>query len=255
MSLDFTLKKYALFCRTLQTLPYPVMTVKNFLDAGQPREVAVVLRHDIDRCMKAAVQMATLEAQHDIWATYYVRMTKCVFKPGAIRELTELGHDVGYHYETLTKAKGNDSQAIEIFEEELHKLRRIASVDTISMHGSPLSPWNNLDLWKAYDYRDYGITAELSLSIDYARLYYFTDTGRSWDADRYNIRDRVPARKHQQYIHTTEDLIEFLHNASEAPVFINTHPNRWAATPLRWCFSAVSDFFINRIKWMISNFR
>ena len=257
MSLDFTLKKYALFCRTLQGLPYPVMTVKSFLDAGQPREVAVVLRHDIDRCMKDALQMARLEAQHDIRATYYVRMTGSVFKPGAIQELTELGHDVGYHYETLAKAKGNDRQAIEIFKEELYKLRRIASVDTISMHGSPLTPWNNLDLWETFDYRDFDIKGEFSLSIDYSDFYYFTDTGRRWDAGRYNLRDHVSSSSHShtQRIHTTDDLIKFLKNTVDAPIFINTHPNRWASGPIRWCVGALSDFFINQIKWLVSRFR
>ena len=255
MNPDFTFKKYAQFCRTLQQLACPVMTAKKFLDVGQPSGFTVILRHDIDRRIQDALAMARLEARYEICATYYVRMTAAVFKPDEIREFAGLGHEVGYHYEALAKARGDVARAKEIFERELNELRQIVSIDTISMHGSPLSPWNNLDLWKTCDYHDYNITGEFSLSIDYARLYYFTDTGRSWDADRYNIRDRVPARKHKQNVHTTEDLIEFLHNASDAPVLINTHPNRWAATPQRWCISTVSDFFINRIKWIISRSR
>ena len=50
--------------------------------------------------------------------------------------------------------------AIEDFERNLEKFREFYPVKTICMHGSPLSKWDNRDLWKRYDYRDYGIIAE-----------------------------------------------------------------------------------------------
>jgi len=45
------------------------------------------------------------------------------------------------------------------FERNLEKLRELYPVKTICMHGSPLSKWDNRDLWKRYNYRDYGIIA------------------------------------------------------------------------------------------------
>jgi len=252
MNLDFTLKTYARLCDTLKQLNCPVMTVRHFLETDRSRDFLVVLRHDVDRSLPCAIRMAQLEADYGIAATYYVRMTRKVFKPAEIKIMSDLGHEIGYHYEVLARAKGDIVQAMAIFEKSLAELRRVVPVDTISMHGSPLTPWNNLDLWKTHDYRDYDIKGEASLTIDYSRMHYFTDTGRSWDADRYNIRDRVPSLKHHQKIHSTHDLMEFLVDTKDGPVFINTHPNRWADTSVEWCIGTASDFFINQAKWIVS---
>jgi len=59
------------------------------------------------------------------------------------------------------------------------------------MHGSPLSKYDSRDLWKVYDYRDYGIIGEPYFDIDFSKVLYLTDTGRRWDGDKVNIRDRV----------------------------------------------------------------
>ena len=252
MILDFSLQMYSRLCDSLKRASCPILTVKQFLEKNQPQEASVILRHDVDRSMPSAIRMAQMEADHDISASYYVRMTREVFKPAHIKRLFQLNHEVGYHYEVLAKARGDMVQAITTFEKSLAELRRIVPIDTISMHGSPLTPWNNLDLWKSYNYRDYDIKGEVSLTIDYSKLYYFTDTGRSWDADRYNIRDRVSSLKHGQKIHNSAELIEFLLQNKGTPVFINTHPNRWASTSLEWCTSTLADFFINQIKWIVS---
>ena len=251
MSPDFTLEKYAQLCDTIQRLSRPVMTVKQFLEGGQPQGFIVVLRHDVDRSLPSAIRMAELEAAHGIHATYYLRTTPAVFRPLDIKHLSQLGHEIGYHYEVLARAKGDAQQAITMFEQELERFRQIAPVDTISMHGSPLTPWNNLDLWQLYDFRDYGLMGEIYLSINYSNLYYFTDTGRSWDAGRYNLRDRVASREPPRKIHTTNALIDFLAEVRDCPVLINAHPNRWAASWFELGISAVSDWAINQVKGII----
>jgi hypothetical protein len=198
------------------------------------------------------MRMAELEAAYDIGATYYVRVTKAVFRAPEIRRLSELGHEVGYHYEVLARAKGSQRRAIAMFERELEQIRKIAPVHTISMHGSPLSPWNNLDLWQSYDFRDFDVVGEASLSIDYSNAYYFSDTGRDWDAARHNLRDRVPSRKPSCEIRSTSDLIDFVAETHDCPVFINVHPNRWVTGWVAWCVSLASDWAINQAKWLIS---
>ena len=77
------------------------------------------------------------------------------------------------------------------FERNLEKLRELYPVKTICMHGSPLSEWDNRDLWKRYNYRDFGIIAEPYFDVDFKEILYWTDTGRRWDGDAFNIRDKV----------------------------------------------------------------
>ena len=57
----------------------------------------------------------------------------------------------------------------------------LSPVKTICMHGSPLSKWDNRDLWKRYNYRDFGIIAEPYFDLDFDEVFYITDTGRSWN--------------------------------------------------------------------------
>ena len=85
--------------------------------------------------------------------------------------------------------------AIKRFSENLEKLRKIAPVRTICMHGSPMSRWDSRLLWKYYDYRDFGITGEPYFDVDFDKVFYLTDTGRRWDGDSFNIRDKSINRK------------------------------------------------------------
>lgn len=255
MNLDFTLSKYTQICETIKRCACPIMTISQFLEAGQPEEFVVILRHDVDRDVRRTIEMANVEADFDINATYYFRKIRSVFKKDQIKQLSQLGHEVGYHYEVLTKARGNNEKALRLFKQELAEFREVVPVETISMHGSPLTPWNNLDMWQVYDFDDFGLLGEAYLSIDYSNVYYFTDTGRSWYPGRYNIRDHAHSKETVEKIVASDDLINFLNNRPDSPVIINTHPNRWAKNVVNWLVSAASDWGINQVKWGISVIR
>lgn len=252
LSFDFTLNKYRQFCEALKNLACPIFTVKDFILQNQPSEFLIIMRHDVDRMLPAAIRMAELEADYGISASYYVRMTQNVFKSDAIKKMLHLGHEIGYHYEVLSKARGDLNKSIDLFETELKKLREIVPISTISMHGSPLKQWNNLDLWNVCDFRDYEVIAETSLSINYSNIYYFTDTGRNWNANRFNIRDRVDSKKPSDPIETTDQLIDFINRKYPSPVLINVHPNRWAANSFDFLKSNVLDWAANWVKWLLA---
>jgi hypothetical protein len=245
MTRDFTLEKYDQLCKAILRLDCPVMTVRDFLAAGQPEDLSIVLRHDVDRGMGAALRMAELEADCGIAATYYVRATPGVFKPWALTRLHELGHEVGYHYEVLAKARGDSKRAMALFRRELKRFRQIVPVDTISMHGSPLSPWNNLDVWETHDFKDHDVVGDAMSSIDGENVYYFTDTGRSWDGGCYNLRDHMVSRESLRPVQTTDGLIAFLEQSPQAAVYLSAHPNRWGATVPEWVVGWVADWVIN----------
>jgi hypothetical protein len=83
---------------------YTPLTVYSYLVLeGKKNNKLVVLRHDIDRKQKNALRMAKLEHELGIQSTYYFRFPY-TFKPELIGKIHDLGHEVGYHYEVLSKA-------------------------------------------------------------------------------------------------------------------------------------------------------
>ena len=70
---------------------------------GEPSDGDLILRHDVDLSLDAAVRMAELEAKAGVGATYFL-MTQSVFYnlgsyegERALARLRELGHRVGLH--------------------------------------------------------------------------------------------------------------------------------------------------------------
>ena len=61
---------------------------------------------------------------------------------------------------------------------------RILLSDTIRMHGSPLSPFDNKIVWQKYNYRELEIIGDPYFDIDWNEFGYLTDTGRRWDGGK-----------------------------------------------------------------------
>jgi len=189
------------------------------------------VRHDVDRKPENALKMAKLEDDLGVTSTYYFRMQKGVFKPEIIKEIADMGHEVGYHYEVLDKAKGNFEEAIKIFEDELNEFRKIYNVKTICMHGNPLTPWVNKDLWSRYDFKEFGIIGEPYISIDYGEVIYLSDTGRTWSGV-YSVKGKI--KTENLGIKNTDDLIKLIRDGQAQQMCILTHPNRWSDNYIDW---------------------
>lgn len=74
------------------------------------------------------------------------------------------------------------------------------------MHGRPLSRWGSRSLWNRYNFKEFGIEGEAYLSINYEKVKYFFDTGRTGHSSKHNIRDTVDTCSEDE-IYTTDQLI------------------------------------------------
>ncbi len=257
MSVDFTLDKYSELCQAIMESGYEIITVRQYLEAKSSDSHFVVLRHDVDRRPGSALRMAQMEKRLGLASTYYFRHTKNVFRPNIIQEIATMGHEIGYHYEVLSEARGDLDKAIRIFETELSRFREICEIKTISMHGRPLSRWDNRNLWDKYDFTDFGLIGEVYLSIDYDKVKYFCDTGRTWNSQKYNLRDHVRQDRSIE-IDTTDDLTALLYSKTVPYLCISCHPNRWTDSKMEWFGSYLSDWMANWIKLgfsLLSNLR
>ena len=240
--MDFTIEKYDALLAAL----------KNHKDHR--------IRHDVDLRPEFSLRVAQLEASRGAKATYYFRSMHFTSHAETIRAIVALGHEAGYHYESLTTTHGDLEAAYEDFCRNLERLRQLVPVRTACAHGSPRSPYDSQDISKQHDIHALGIDYEPMLDTDFSTTLYLTDTGRRWDGYRVSVRDKVPQyqkRWEQEGLvfHTTDDIIHVLsdlnHPIHSRSLLINTHPQRWMPAGVPWAVEAVGQWWKNQAKRLI----
>lgn len=236
MPRDFTLERYNELLSVAVSSTYTLLTVQDYLTA--PAKRSLILRHDVDRVPERAFEMARVEQGMDVAATYYFRHRPGVFDPEIMSEIADMGHEIGYHYETLDKAKGDVDEAVRMFESELDEFREIADIKTVCMHGNPLASWSNRDIWGRYDFKDFGIIGEAYLSIDYTDVIYLTDTGRTWAGAKVSVKDVVDTQ-YDCGVSSTCGLICLIRSERFLNICLLAHPNRWCDNFGSWLWELV----------------
>lgn len=259
MNRDFTLKKYTELLQCLLDQGYRFVTFETY--CTQKETLAntpfVILRHDVD--LKAANSLATAEIEHTMGlkASYYFRIVKQSNQPEIIKAIVALGHEIGYHYEDMTICDGDVEKANNHFENQLSYFRQYYPVMTICMHGAPRSKYDGRDLWKQYDYHDYGIIGEPYFDVDFSRVFYLTDTGRRWDGFNVSIRDKVPVFQDEWtrlgwVYHGTDDILNALREGRfPKQLMITTHPQRWTDGRLAWAKERIGQSIKNVVKRLL----
>lgn len=151
-----------------------------------------------------------------IKGTYYFRIVPQSWDKEIIRKIAEMRHEIGYHYETMDTANGDIGKAYKEFTGNLKKLRSLVHVSTIAMHGSPLSKYDNKDLWKAYDYKNLGLIAEPYFDINVKDTRHFSSLAKE---------NKLPNQ-----------------------IMINIHPQRWFNPGPGWLKELILQNIKNQVK-------
>lgn len=266
---DFSVQIYRRLLVALLQADYAFYTFEDWCDQ-KAKGKFVILRHDVDLKARNSLVTAQIEAELGIRSTYYFRVVPQSNQPEIINAIAKLGHEIGYHYEDMSLFNGNIEKSIEHFKSQLTHFRQFYPVRTICMHGSPTSRWDNKDLWKDYDYRDYGIVGEpyfdfltpqrLVSTVEGEEMCYLTDTARMWDGYKYNVRDKAMGsgeieegiKTQNQLIHSTFDFIHWLETKPSVDVMmITTHPQRWTDNWINWTTEFVFQSMKNVVKRII----
>ncbi len=251
---DFTLDLYTELLRSLQRQNYDFQTLYQFIT--NPSHKSIIIRHDVDKKPENSLKTAIIENELGIKGSYYFRTKPCSFNSEIILQIKNLGHEIGYHYESMDTQKGDIDKAYDDFKSNLAIINNISEVKTICMHGSPKSKHDNRLIWSKYDYKSLGILAEPYLDIDFNTVFYLTDTGRMWNGWKYSVRDKISEQ--QIWInrgfnfHKTYDIIERVNN-NHFPnqVMINIHPQRWTNSYYHWIKENVLQRIKNAAKHLI----
>lgn len=269
--MDFSLTTFANLIEKPQANGFSFLTFADFIEKNiknDPICKCILLRHDVDLKPQNSLATAIIENKLGIMGSYYFRMVPESFNVDIIKQIADLGHEVGYHYETMDtineKFRNNNlkfkndeeriDEAYKLFCENLEAFRKISPIKTICMHGSPKSAFDNRDIWKKYDYKQLGIIGEPYFDVDFDKFFYLTDTGRCWNGYKYSVRDKMAQQEHWikqgLVFKTTNDIIKAI-KADRLPLqtMITVHPQRWTNNYFEWSKELVAQRVKNIVKW------
>ncbi|MFC3476453.1 hypothetical protein [Halobacterium litoreum] len=250
MTGEFTTAAYCDLLDAIDAGGYETLTVREYLARDDLPERFVVLRHDVDRKPENAAKMAALEAERGVRSTYYYR-TK-TFTADSVERVSSLGHEVGYHYEDYVRARGDVAAAHRLFATHLRMFRRVCDVDTVCMHGNPLSKHDNRDMWTvdgAPGFADYGLLGEAYLSMSFEDVTYFSDTGRTWRDGPLKIKDHTMGEGEKTVAaDATSELAALFRDGELDRACVLAHPDRWADSLPELVAARSKDRAVNLVK-------
>jgi len=240
--MSFSHDQYRQIIASIRRAGMQPVSVSDFLTAADKKRLAI-LRHDVDRRPAKAIALARLEHELGIRSTYYFRAgSRGTFPADAVRAIVSLGHEVGYHYETLSQCGGNVPAALAAFERNLAQFRQIAPCVTVSMHGAPLSRHDNQQLAAHIDFERLELLGDAVSHVVPFEPYYFTDTGGRWNASgRENLRDYAGVLPPPGVSPDNEAAFASLLSKNERPIYLSTHPERWSHTRTGYLYAAFLD--------------
>jgi hypothetical protein len=254
--MDFTLAAYTQYINAIKKNYKAFSKFEDIITTPAKHESFCLIRHDVDRLPKHALIMARLENKMEIKSTYYFRAKPHTFKPNIIKEIFKLGHEIGYHYESLSDTNGDIKAAILDFEKNLEKFRKLVPVSTISMHGRPFKPYDNRDIWRIPENHKllkekFKILGEVYLDIDYSDIAYINDTGRNWTSGKNNLRDKVHSTVRVEF-NNGKELLHYLSNDPHPRLVFQIHPERWSNNLLDWTSQYTKDKAVNIIRVLLN---
>jgi hypothetical protein len=252
---DFTHAAYRNYLEAIQAHYPNILRFDEYFSASPKPESFCLLKHDVDRRPYHALRMAELEHELGLRSTYYFRVKPHTFIPDVIRQIQVLGHEIGFHYESLSDSRGDLAAAQDAFAQSLVRLRSLVTVRTVAFHGRPFSPHDNRVLIRRMlqngRFKELDLLGDATENVDYTGILYINDTGRNWHSDRSNVRDRVDSELRCDFGGGAE-LLSYFRLRPHPKVIFQVHPERWSLTPIDWLVQWIRDMAANAVKAVLS---
>lgn len=149
------------------------------------QEKTVILRHDIDTSLEAALEFSKIEKELDMQATYFVLLNTDFYNVAStkskkiIYEIQKNGGTIGLHFDETGYADANIIEAIQKEAKNLENILEIP-ITSVSMH-RPSEKTLNADL------KIEGIVNSYS-KIFFKKFKYVSDSRRNW---RENVEEII----------------------------------------------------------------
>jgi len=152
-----------------------------------PGQRYFILRHDVDFDPGIALRMAQLEAERGIRSTYFILLTSPYYNlligenRRVPRQLVELGHKVGLHYDIIDLSLSGENQVLTEFKFQISILSELAGseIKMICAHNPSLS---SDDPFKRSD--EFINAADSKFTTD---ITYLSDSCGAWRDEAIDI--------------------------------------------------------------------
>ena len=199
----FTYDAYIDFMRLLMKR-YRIIPFCEVLDANAP---FLILRHDVDASLDVALRMAEVEKKLEIRSTYFVLFSHRLYNLlekdslGALKRISELGHEIGLHYDVETYESCGQAPE-ESVNWEIQTLERLLNKKVFSVACHNVSLMSKKDPIK-------GALGYLDAYDESLYDLYVSDSCRAW------------------YLEYLKQLLDFKYERVQLLI----HPVFWGETP------------------------
>ena len=142
--MNFTFKEWQNLCSSIDA-----STCHNISKIPEisPTKKWIAIKHDVETNVKKAMKIAEIEAKNDIKATYYIQSYLLKDNYKDLKIISDMGHEVSYHYDVLDSNLGDFKKAIYEFSATLKDFDNYGfKVQSVCPHGNPMmnrSGWNS----------------------------------------------------------------------------------------------------------------
>ena len=180
MKIEFSKQGYANLLEQMRKANYKFVRMSEALESSGKR---AILRHDVDFSVEYAFEMAELENQKGVVATYFFMTTSEYYnvfsekKRNLINKISNLGHEVGLHCDTRFLPKSKNDQEF-FFASQLNLLSEVcgSKVRSASQHVPTDTPVVTPGNWIEFE----------AYSDEIGRQFeYVSDSSMTW-------RDKTP---------------------------------------------------------------
>lgn len=181
--MEFTYNEYRRLMKELGTEGYHFSGYHNYNEYEKP----VIMRHDVDVSLEAAIQMAMLEKEMGICATYFILVSSDFYNAFSkrsiayIKKIKEAGHDIGLHFDERKYEEGCNIEELIIKEVNMMKTALQYDIQSVSMHRP-----SKQTLEADYKIADGKIINSYGTEF-FHKFEYISDSRRTWQKDIWSI--------------------------------------------------------------------
>jgi len=194
----------------------------------------ISIKHDVETNVKKALKIAIIEKKHNIRATYFVQSYLLHDNIDLLQSISNLGHEVSYHYDVLDSNHGNMDAAIREFSRTVSEFKEVGfEINTVCPHGNPLMQrdgWSsNKDFFRNKDvanlYPNIFDVVVQAAEVVKNEFIYVSDAGYEWKLIA-NVNNNDLVNNGDMIIGSIDGMIELV--SLHKKVVISSHPHRWS---------------------------